>query len=131
MQISQHADGLKKSLFLYVDASEESKAAEVLLRSRGVPIHVIEGCLDEGWKYPLVQFHPWEFEGIEEIKNLISLLETTRNPEHDGLIIRWDLVRTDKPLDEITAADVPPGLDVDDMCALNPDGSLLLTRFKS
>lgn len=48
--------------------------------------------------------------------------------EFRGLIIRWDLARTNKPLDEITAGDVPPGLDADDVCALNPDGSLMLTR---
>lgn len=50
--------------------------------------------------------------------------------DNEPLIIRWDLVRTDKPLDEITAADIPPGLDVDDVCALNPDGTLMLTRKK-
>jgi len=49
---------------------------------------------------------------------------------YEGLVIRWDLARTSKPLDEITAADVPPGLDPDDVCALNPDGTLMLTRKK-
>lgn len=47
-----------------------------------------------------------------------------------GLVIRWDLARTSKPLDEITAGDIPPGLDIDDVCALNSDGSLMLTRQK-
>lgn len=49
---------------------------------------------------------------------------------YEGLVIRWDLARTSKPLDEIIAADVPPGLDPDDVCALNPDGTLMLTRKK-
>lgn len=129
MQSASLQTGSKKSLFLYVDASEESGAAEALLRSRGIPIHVIEGGLDEGWNYPLVQFHPWEFEGLEEIHHLLALLEIG-NPEHEGLVIRWDLVRTNKPLDEITAADVPCGLSADDVCALNPDGTLMLTRKK-
>ncbi len=129
MQLASVQTGSKKSLFLYVNAGEESRAAEALLRSCGVPIHVIEGGLDEGWKYPLVQFHPWEFEGLEEIRNLLALLKIG-NSEYDGLVIRWDLVRTNKPLDEITAGDIPRGIDAEDVCALNSDGSLMLTRQK-
>jgi hypothetical protein len=45
-----------------------------------------------------------------------------------GHVIRYDLMRFDKPLSEITAADVPPGFDPEDLCALNPDGSLMRTR---
>ena len=54
-----------------------------------------------------------------------------QDPNYPGLVIRWDLVRLDKPLDEITAADVPRGLDPDDVCALNSDGSLMLTQPKN
>ena len=50
--------------------------------------------------------------------------------DEPGLVFRWDLLRGNKPLDEITAGDVPPGLDADDVCALNPDGTLMLTRKK-
>jgi len=69
-----HIDS-KKPLLLYVDDGVESKTAEALLRGHDVPIHIVEGCLDEGWNYPLVQFHPWEFEGLKEIRNFISILE--------------------------------------------------------
>lgn len=62
-----------KPVFLYVDDRKESKEAEALLRSRGIPTHVVEGCLDESWRYPLAQFHPWECEGLTEIKNFLAL----------------------------------------------------------
>ncbi|HQT82904.1 MAG TPA: hypothetical protein PLW99_02005 [Candidatus Paceibacterota bacterium] len=62
-----------KPLFLYVDGEKESKTAETLLRNRNIPIHVVEGCLDAGWNYPLLQFHPWEFEGLTEIRNFLTL----------------------------------------------------------
>jgi hypothetical protein len=42
-------------------------------------------------------------------------------------VIRFTISR-DKPLDELVAADVPRGLDPDDVCALGSDGTLMLTR---
>lgn len=59
--------------FLYVDGGDESKSAETLLRNHGIPIHVVEGCLDAGWNYPLLQFHPWEFEGLTKIRRFLAL----------------------------------------------------------
>lgn len=60
-------------VFLYVDGGEESNAAETLLRGRGIPVHIVEGCLDEGWEYPLAQVHPWDLEGLTEIENFLAL----------------------------------------------------------
>ncbi len=54
----------------------------------------------------------------------------TRDASVPSLVIRWDLLRGDKPLDEITAGDIPRGFDAEDVCALNSDGSLMLTRQK-
>ena len=42
-------------------------------------------------------------------------------------IIRFTTSRT-KPLDELVAVDIPRGLDPDDVCALEPDGTPMLTR---
>lgn len=60
-------------VFLYVNSGEESERAEALLRSHKIPTHVVEGCLDDGWEYPLAQVSRWEFEGLEEIENLFAL----------------------------------------------------------
>jgi len=60
-------------VLLYVDGGEESKKAEALLWSHGIPTHVIEGCLDAGYDYPLAQFHPWECEGLAEIQDFLAL----------------------------------------------------------
>ncbi len=46
-------------------------------------------------------------------------------------VIRYDLMRGNKPLDEITPADFPRGFDASDVCALDSGGMLmLLTRLK-
>ena len=72
----------ERPVFLYVDGGEESKSAEVLLRSHNIPTHVVEGMLDDGWNYPLLQ-SPWsdfEFEGIAEIRNIITLTTKVQQP---------------------------------------------------
>jgi hypothetical protein len=45
-----------------------------------------------------------------------------------GFVIRHDLVRGDKPLDELTSYDVPRGFDPEDVCAVDETGELILTR---
>lgn len=37
--------------------------------------------------------------------------------EFSGLVIRYDLMRLNKPLAEITAGDVPPGFDPEDVAS--------------
>jgi len=45
-------------------------------------------------------------------------------------IIRYVTVRLDKPVDELLASDILRGLDPEDVCALNPDGTPMMTRKK-
>ncbi len=45
-------------------------------------------------------------------------------------IIRYVTVRLDKPVDELLASDIPRGVDPYDVCALNPDGTPMMTRKK-
>lgn len=127
-----------KPIALYVDTDLASQEAIRLLAKTGVPMDVMFCTLKEEEVLPTAVYRGWRHKGIESIRNLHGQIEfdskkegrglAVQDPNFPSLIIRWDLARTDKPLDEITAGDVPRGLDADDVCALNPDGSLMLTR---
>lgn len=69
---------VKRLFFLYLDGGQDSKQAEDFLRSNGIPIHVIDGGLDDGWNYPLLQIltssYPQECEGLDEIRGSLSTI---------------------------------------------------------
>ncbi|MDP2665694.1 MAG: hypothetical protein Q8P23_03635 [bacterium] len=123
---------------LYVDVGLASQEAIRLLAKTGVPMDVMFCTSQQEEIFPTAVYRGWRHKGIESIRNLHGQIEfdskrkgggfAVQDPNLPSLIIRWDLLRGNKPLDEITAGDVPCGLDADDVCALNPDGSLMLTR---
>src|SRR6266566_4515466 len=51
-------------VIFYSNGNEECRAVEKLLRDHSITCDD-GGPLDEGSYYPLVQFHAWDYEGLE------------------------------------------------------------------
>lgn len=62
-------------LMFYTDDTQESREAQAFLEFQGIKPHVVHGGLDSGWRYPLAQFHAWDYEGLEGIHILLHQME--------------------------------------------------------
>ncbi len=58
---------------LYVDDGEDSRTARKLLEICGISFFTVEGGLDEGSAPPLLQVLSWTCEGLEEIRNFLTI----------------------------------------------------------